>query len=372
MHSSLLQTDTAPTGSPAPHGRSRRFLLGLDRERLAAWAGELGEPAYRGGQMFRWIHARRARSFDEMTDLPLALRETLAAGATLARPRRIERRSAADGTTRWVLALADDAHIEAVHIPTSDRDTLCVSSQVGCRFACTFCATGTMGLARHLDGAEIVAQVMVLVEEHGLGETRPFNVVYMGMGEPLDNLDAVLDAFHVLTDPDGFGLSWQRLTVSTVGHVPGIRRLARESRRPRLAISLSGTSDAVRDRLVPANRKWPLAMLRKAVAEYPVRGREQITFEYVVLAGENDTDGDITRLAEIVRNLPVRVNLIPWNEHPDLQHTRPSDAGLEAFRDALRGRGVDVTIRFSRGRDIGAACGQLITSLSTAERSAAR
>ena len=200
----------------------------------------------------------------------------------------------------------------------------------------------------------------------------------MGMGEPLDNLDAVLEAFHVLTDEDGLGLSWRRVTISTVGLVPGIRRLARESRRPRLAVSLTATEDGQRSRLVPVNRKWPIAALCRAVAEFPVRSGERVTFEYVLLAGENDTPDDARRLAsqELVRwvledALPVRVNLLPWNEHPGPRHSRPTDSRVEEFRDTLRASGIDVTIRLSRGRDIGAACGQLAIPSPPAAGSAA-
>ncbi|MFQ5718219.1 MAG: 23S rRNA (adenine(2503)-C(2))-methyltransferase RlmN [Acidobacteriota bacterium] len=367
MPSTIVQQGLPIDPPPPASGGRRRRVVGMDAASLAAWMEALGEPPYRGRQIFRWLHARRARSFEEMTDLPAPLRATLAARATLDRPAGTARADSADGSTRWRLAFADGAQVEAVHIPDRDRVTLCVSSQVGCRFACTFCATGMMGLARHLHGTEIVSEIMCVLEKHQVEPGTPFNVVFMGMGEPLDNLDAVLHAFAVLTDPDGFGLSWRRVTVSTVGVISGIRRLAATSPRPRLAISISATDDATRSRLVPANRRWPLAALRQAVLDFPVRPREKVTFEYVLLAGENDTPDDARRLARLARGLPVRVNLIPWNEHPDLPHHRPDTAHVERFRDALRAAGIDVTIRFSRGRDVGAACGQMILSDRPAE-----
>jgi 23S rRNA (adenine2503-C2)-methyltransferase len=184
----------------------------------------------------------------------------------------------------------------------------------------------------------------------------------MGMGEPLDNLDAALTAFEILTDPAGFGLSWRRVTLSTVGHVAGIQRLAGLTHRPRLAISLNATTDAARSRLMPVNRKWPLAALRAALMEFPVRPGEKITFEYVLLAGENDSPDDARSLATLAADLPVRINLIPWNPHPGLPHARPDASSVEKMRDALLGRGVDVSIRYSKGQDVAAACGQLVTA----------
>ena len=346
--------------SPAHAGRAAHgpiSLAGMTRPRLAALFPEL--PNWRADQVFRWIHARRATSFSVMTDLPHALRTDLAARFTLEPPRVVDRRQAADGTTRWVLELEDGVEVEAVYISEPERTTLCLSSQAGCRLACTFCATATLGLIRSLEGREMAGQALALMRAHGMPPGAPFNVVFMGMGEPMDNLDAVLEAFDVLTDAEGLALSWRRVTLSTAGHVPGIVALGRRAPRPRLAVSLNATTDLLRDRLMPINRRWPLAALRGALADFPVRSGERVTLEYVLLAAENDSDEDATRLAAFTRGLPVRVNLIPWNEVDGLPHRRPPDAAVERFRDRLLARRVNVSIRFSRGREVAAACGQL-------------
>ena len=332
-------------------------LVGLTRARLSAVLP--GQPAWRADQVFHWIHGRRAASFAAMTDLPQALRSDLAGRFTLDLPRVVACRRAADGTARWVLALEDGVEVEAVCITEPGRTTLCLSSQAGCRLACTFCATATLGLIRSLEAREMVGQALALAREHDLPQGASFNVVFMGMGEPLDNSGAVLEAFDVLTDPDGPAISWRRVTLSTAGHVPGIVALGRRAPRPRLAVSLNATTDELRDRIMPINRRWPLAALRRALAGFPVRAGERVTLEYVLLGGENDTDTDAARLAAFARGLPVRVNLIPWNEVDGLPHRRPADTATERFRDRLRTRGVDVTIRFSRGREVAAACGQL-------------
>jgi 23S rRNA (adenine2503-C2)-methyltransferase len=336
-------------------------LLGLTRERLAALMEERGEPSYRGAQLFRWLHARRVTDFASMTDLPVDLRSDLASSFSIARPAVAGRRESADGAVKWSLRLSDGERTEAVYLPEAHGVTLCLSTQVGCAYGCTFCATAAMGLVRNLTAAEITGQALALADAHRLAPETAFNVVFMGMGEPLDNLDAVLEAFEILTDELGLGLSWRRVTVSTVGHVPGIRRLGACRRRPRLAISLNATDDEMRSRLMPVNRKWPLEQLREAVAAFPTRPGERITFEYVLLSGENDTAGDLERLAGLISSLPARVNLIPFNPHPGLFHTRPSDSQVERFRDDLLRRGIDVSVRLSKGRDVAAACGQLVT-----------
>ncbi len=343
-------------------------LLGTPRRQLALLLQQQGQPAYRGEQVFRWLHGRRAGTFADMTDLPVDLRRTLAARHDLARPRPAGRRESADGSCKWILELADGRRIESVFIPDGERVTFCLSSQVGCAFGCTFCATATMGLVRNLTAAEIVGQALVLADAHPMAPGRPFNVVFMGMGEPMDNLDAVLASFEILTDPAGFGLSWRRVTISTVGHVPGIQRLAGLQHRPRVAVSLNATEDRARARLMPVNRKWPLAALREALARFPVRPGERVTFEYVVLSGENDSPADARRLAALTQGLPVRVNLIPWNPHPGLPHARPEASRVERMRDALLQAGVDVSIRYSKGCDVAAACGQLVTTAPELER----
>ncbi|MFQ5767332.1 MAG: 23S rRNA (adenine(2503)-C(2))-methyltransferase RlmN, partial [Acidobacteriota bacterium] len=341
-------------------------LLGVGRSALAALLAATGEPEYRSDQLFRWIHRCRAAAFDAMTDLPFSLRSSLAHRFTLARPVVKARRDSRDGSVKWVLSLADGTEIESVYLRDGRRTTLCLSSQVGCRFGCTFCATATMGLVRQLSTGEIIAQAMVLAEAHHLRPENPFNVVFMGMGEPLDNMEAVMGAFGILTDADGFGLSWRRITLSTAGHLEGLLKLARLSHRPRLAVSLNASNDHDRSRLMPINRKWPLKRLRAVLARYPVRPGERITLEYVLLAGENDSPAQARDLAALAQDLPVRVNLIPWNRHESLPHGRPTDQMVERFRSTLFQLGIAVTVRSSRGRDVAGACGQLATSFHSA------
>jgi 23S rRNA (adenine2503-C2)-methyltransferase len=322
------------------------------------------QPDFRAAQLFRWIHARRAARFSEMSDLPAELRADLERRFSLDRLPVVHRAVSGDGSVKYGLELQDGAVVEAVFIPDGARRTLCLSSQVGCRFGCTFCATARMGLVRHLGAGEIVGQAMALIEPHELSHGSAFNVVFMGMGEPMDNLEAVLEAFEILTDPDGFGLSWRRVTVSTAGHVEGIARLAARPHRPRLAVSLNATQNEIRTRLMPITRKWPLEELKAALLAYPLRQGERLTFEYVLLTGENDSPADARRLAGLLHGLRARVNLIPWNPFDAPGHARPTLETVETFRDALLGRGCDATIRFSRGEDVMAACGQLATAPS--------
>ncbi len=353
-----------------PGSVMKRSLLGTSREVLSALLQERGEPAYRGEQVFRWVHQQRIRQFREMTNLPESLRQELDAGFTLDYPQVVDQAHAGDGACKWRLGLQDGLAIEAVYIPAGTRQTLCISSQVGCAFGCTFCATATMGRLRHLTAGEIVGQVFALCAGHELQDAaRAFNLVFMGMGEPLDNYDQVLAAFDILTDDAGAGISWRRITLSTVGHVDGIQRLARRTCRPRLAVSLNATTDNLRNRIMPINRKWPLAVLHQALTGYPVRAGEKITFEYVLMAGETDSAEDAGRLAAFLHGLPARLNLIPWNACSGLPHARPEDGQVEIFRDRLLDRGLDASIRFSRGGGAAAACGQLVTAPRSSARS---
>lgn len=318
-----------------------------------------GIPAFRGRQVFQWIHQRDVRTPADMTDLPATLRGSLAEGALISEPRVNHKQVSADGTTKVLLALGDERMIEAVFIPDTPNQTFCISTQVGCAMACGFCLTGKMGLVRHLDAAEIVGQVRVLARETGL-RGFPFNLVLMGMGEPLHNYDATMKALRILTDDQGLAVAPRRITLSTVGLVPAIRRLATEPVMPNLAISLHATTDEQRNALVPINRKYPLDELLDACRSFPLRRRGRITFEYVLLDQVNDTPDDARRLVRLLDGIPGKVNLLPLNEAEAITYRRPSDARVNAFAKILADCGVTVSVRKSRGRDIRAACGQLL------------
>lgn len=335
------------------------YLLDLPpsqwRESLAA----AGVESYRGDQIARWVFERGVFEFADMTDLPQRLRLELPQRFRIAPGDVDQRYTSVDASRRYLLSMAGGALVEAVYMPVGSRLTLCVSSQVGCRFACTFCQTGRLGLSRSLSPGEIVGQVLRLLAESESGRPR-FNIVFMGQGEPLDNVDSVVDATLSLQEPQGLGMSWRRITVSTVGLVPGIERLASMgAARPRIAVSLNATTDAVRSELMPVNRKYPIAALLDALRRIGWRHREAVTFEYVMLRGINDTRQDADRLARLLRGLPAKVNLIPWNPIEAMAFQRPSPGAVERFRRRARSGGLDVLVRYSRGADIGAACGQL-------------
>ena len=350
--------DSSP---PAPGEAEARQpdLAGLERPALEALVAGAGLPAYRGRQIFRWVHRRGATDFAAMTDLPLEVRGQLAERFRLETPRVAGREVSSDGTTKFLLALSDGRHIEAVFIPDTPAQTFCVSTQVGCAMRCVFCLTGKMGMVRNLTAGEIAGQVRVLARELGLRDT-PFNVVLMGMGEPLHNYDATMSALRILADGHGFALPARRVMLSTVGVLPALERLASESYMPNLAVSLHATTEELRDALVPVNRKYGLADLIEACRRFPVKRRARITFEYVLLAGVNDTAADARRLVRLLSGLRAKVNLIPLNAAAGIPFERPSDARVDAFAHVLAEKGVTVSVRKSRGRDIRAACGQLI------------
>ncbi len=326
---------------------------------MAETMASLGAPAFHGPQVFRWIHARGVTDFSGMTDLGQALRAQLTLAFQIGSPAVETRQVSSDGTTKFLLRLADGRHIEAVFIPDTPAQTFCISTQVGCAMRCGFCLTGQMGLTRHLTAGEIVGQVRVLARETGLLGTR-FNLVFMGMGEPLHNYDATMKAIRMLADPHGLAINPRRMTLSTVGLVPAIERLAAEPVMPNLAISLHATTDAQRDELVPVNRAHHLQDLIDACKRIPLKRRGRITFEYVLLDLVNDTPEDARRLVKLLNGLKAKVNLLPLNEAAGVPFRRPSDARVDAFAKILADRGVLVSVRKSRGRDIRAACGQLL------------
>jgi 23S rRNA (adenine2503-C2)-methyltransferase len=334
-------------------------LGGLDRAEIEAAVTELGVPAYHGRQIFHWLHRRGVTDFASMTDLGRALRTTLADTFAIDTPLVRARQVSSDGTSKFLLELHDHRLVEAVYIPDTPAQTFCISTQVGCAMACAFCLTGKMGLTRNLTAGEIAGQARVLAHATGLAE-QPFNIVLMGMGEPLHNYEATMKALRVLADEQGLGVHPRRVTLSTVGVLPGLARLAEEPMMPNLAISLHATTDAQRDALVPINRKYKLRELVEVCKRFPLRRRGRITFEYVLLAGVNDTPDDARRLVKLLSGMKAKVNLLPLNEAPGIPFSRPSDEDVDAFARALADKDVRVSVRKSRGRDIRAACGQLI------------
>jgi 23S rRNA (adenine2503-C2)-methyltransferase len=340
-------------------------LLELTPDELREAFRTDGLEAWRADQVAGWVFERRVREFDAMTDLSQQLRAALAARWSTRALTLDAVQRGADGTAKLALATRDGATIEAVVIPEKQRRTLCVSSQIGCSLDCSFCATGRLGLGRNLTSAEIVDQALVAAELLGAAGERLSHVVFMGMGEPLLNLRAVTQAIRVLSHPRAFGISPRRITVSTAGVVPRLEELA-ASLPVRLAISLHATTDAVRDELVPLNRRFPLAKLLEACARLPGR-RDPITFEYALIEGKNDSDADAERLARLLRGQKAKVNLIPLNVFPGLAYRCPPDARIDRFASLVSRLGVLATVRRSRGDDIYAACGQL-GRLSPGER----
>jgi 23S rRNA (adenine2503-C2)-methyltransferase len=337
----------------------RPNLYGMNREALADFLQRYAAPAFHADQIYRWLYARRRFDPTGWTDLSKELRERITAETVVDPGRLSARAEAEDGTVKYRVDCAGGDAVEAVCMEQAGRRTLCVSSQIGCALGCDFCLTGRMGLKRHLLAGEIVGQIALIVEDRDLTGSA-FNVVFMGMGEPLHNLDGLLAALELLVSAEGFALSRRRITVSTAGLVPGIERLAREPVRPRLAVSLNATTDEVRDRVMPVNRKHPIAELVRACRTYARTTGESPTFEYVLLAGVNDTEADLRRLAGLARSVPAKINLIPFNPVPGwLQYRPPGKRRVESIRDRLLEAGLRVSIRWSRGAEARAACGQL-------------
>jgi len=344
-------------------------LLGQSAEELRALMQSLGEPAYRGTQIYRALYAERRFDVANMSNLPLALRKRLARDSVIALPQIVRRYRSSDGTVRYVLALpaaegggegkaTKPATVEAVFMPEEHRQTICISTQAGCAVDCHFCLTATLGLIRNLSAGEIVGQVLIALEENHANLKPQTNVVLMGQGEPLLNYEPVMAALRILLDPNGMAITPKHTTLSTSGIIPGIERLGGEKVRPKLAISLNASSNEQRDKIMPINRKYPIEDLLAACARYPLRPWEHLTFEYVLLGGFNDAPEDARRVAKLLGNLRAKVNLIPWNPG-ELPYNKPDEARLEAFRGILEEKGVRALVRYSRGQDVMAACGQL-------------
>jgi len=333
-------------------------LLDLSPAEMEALAESLGAPRYRGRQLAGWVLARGVVDFEAMSDLPRDFRAALADSVHVGLPEVERRTPSQDGSQKLVLRYPDGARAQAVLMPDGDRLTLCVSTQVGCGFGCAFCFTGTMGLERNLSAGEIVAQVMVARRGLAPGE-RITHIVYMGMGEPLANYAATVKSLRLLTDPQGFGFSPRRITVSTVGLVSGIERLARENLKVNLAISLHATSNEIRGRIMPVNRGFAIEELLAACRRFPLPFRQRMTFEYVLLEGVNDSAEDARRLIRLLKGIRAKINLIPFNDWEGSGFARPPLPRILAFQAILLEQGITATIRWSKGEDIGAACGQL-------------
>lgn len=359
-------------------------LLGKTKDGLRDYFLSIGQPAYRSAQVYHALYVERKFTLAELTTLPLSLREKLAGDATITLPSVRQKYLSSDGSVRYLLGLdsQEPASVEAVYMPSERRQTVCISTQAGCAVDCQFCLTAQLGLIRNLSAGEIIAQVLLPLNELSRKHPKPArafdaseiheddnpsesgdevqtNVVLMGQGEPLLNFDNVMSALEILLDEDGVGLSPKRVTLSTSGIVPGIERLAKEAVRPKLAISLNASNDKQRDRLMPINRKYPLKLLMEACRNYPLRSWEHLTFEYVMLGGVNDSAEDARRVTKLLAPLKnKKVNLIPWNPG-ELPYQESTEEAIETFRGILADRDVPTFIRYSRGRDVMAACGQL-------------
>ncbi|HYT75811.1 MAG TPA: 23S rRNA (adenine(2503)-C(2))-methyltransferase RlmN [Vicinamibacterales bacterium] len=341
----------------------RHDLAEMELVELEQALGSMGHQRFHARQLYQWIHKRGVTDFAGMTDLARDLRSGLAAAFRISTPEVVRRETSTDGTTKFLLRFEDGQLIESVYIPDTPANTFCLSTQVGCAMRCGFCLTGKMGIIRNLTAGEIAGQVRVLTRELGMLQAR-FNIVLMGMGEPLHNYEAVMKALRMLADEHGLAVSPRRVTLSTVGVLPALERLATEPLMPNLAISLHATTEDQRDLLVPINRKYGLKELLDACRRFPIKRRGRITFEYVMLSDVNDTDDDARRLVRLLNGIRAKVNLLPLNEAAGIPYERPSDARVNRFARILADRGVVVSVRKSRGRDIRAACGQLITESS--------
>jgi 23S rRNA (adenine2503-C2)-methyltransferase len=337
-------------------------LIGQSVVQLNESLKEYQVPAYRARQLYHAIYARRNYQLDAITEFPKELRAALHQRFSILRTEIDRVFQSHDGTRRYLFQLADTKRVEAVWIPAVHRDTICVSTQVGCPLACQFCMTGVMGLRRDLSAGEIIAQIgLILNDRYGIGiqPERGVNLVFMGMGEPMLNYDHLMNAIRLLCDAEGMNISQRRITVSTAGIVPRIDDLGKEPIRPELAISLSATTDELRDRLMPINKRWPLKELLAACRRFPLRPRERVTFEYVMLDGVNDRDEDARRLPRLLRGIKAKVNLIPHNPAPELPFRASPPETILRFQDILKSHGLATFIRAPRGQDIDGACGQL-------------
>ena len=331
-------------------------LFGLDRDALAAALA--GQPAYRARQVYAWLYGKRVGSIESMTDLPKDVRERLAATHSVRWPEVAERTESTDGTIKYLFRLDDGATIESVYIPEETRRTICISTQAGCPLKCAFCLTGIAGYKRNLQPWEILGQVAHVMEDAS-AQDLGWNIVIMGMGEPLLNYDATVASLRILMDPEGFAVSPRKLTLSTVGILPALEKLMTEPVRPNLAISLHASNKALRRELMPIEEKYAMEDVIAAAQRYPIPSGGVVTYEYVVLGGVNDTMAHARQLGKLLANTRSKVNLIPLNAAPEIPFAPPTKAAVDAFAKVLDDYGVMVSVRRPRGQDILAACGQL-------------
>jgi 23S rRNA (adenine2503-C2)-methyltransferase len=333
-----------------------KSFFDYERPELAA----IFDPPFRATQIYKSVYQHWIDDFESMTDLPKPLRASLVEEWRVQLPAVHRRFDSIDGTRRYLVSLDDGEFAETVFIPEERRSTICISSQVGCALACSFCLTGQLGLARHLTAGEVVAQVLVAQRDSLPVDLRDsFNIVLMGMGEPLHNYDNVMKAIRILHDEHGLNMSMSRITLSTSGLLPEIERLAAEPQIPNLAISLTGATNEKRNRLMPINRRYPLEQLLEAVRRFPLKHRQRVTFEYVLLRDVTDAPEDALHLVKLLKGIRAKVNLIPLNEAEELSYRRPSDAAVERFQRVLIENNISAFVRKNRGNDISAACGQL-------------
>jgi 23S rRNA (adenine2503-C2)-methyltransferase len=345
-------------------------LAGMELGDLETFVESLGHKRFHAKQIYRWIWRRGVTDFAQMTDLGQELRAALADNATVSLPAIVQRDISVDGTQKFVLQLPDGKQIEAVFIPDTPAQTFCVSTQVGCAMGCAFCLTGKMGLVRNLSAAEITAQVRLLAQSLNLLD-KSFNIVLMGMGEPLHNYDATMKALRMLNEKEGLALHPKRVTLSTVGLVPMMDKLAGEELMPNLAVSLHASNEDTRAAIVPSNKKYSMQDVLDACRRFPLAKRRRIMFEYVMLAGVNDSPQDARKLVKVLDGVKAKVNLLPLNAASGIPFERPADDVINAFAKILADKGLNVSVRKSRGRDIRAACGQLIVEGQGTRKTAA-
>jgi 23S rRNA (adenine2503-C2)-methyltransferase len=333
-------------------------LVGANLEEIEAALSGMGEPRYRARQIYAGIYRRLYRSWDQFTDLGKKLREKLAEQFVIEYPPVRQVFVSKDGTRRYLVEVEPGRKIESVFIPEERRDTLCISTQAGCAVGCVFCVTGRLPMQRNLSPGEIIGQILSLQADRG-SDAKRLNIVIMGMGEPLNNYDSVMRALRLMTDTEGMSISSRRVTLSTSGIVPGIRRLAEEPVIPNLAISLNATTDKVRDWLMPINKKWNITALLDACRSFPLAHRSHITFEYILIQDVNDSPEDAVRLVGLLRGLKKKINLIPLNADPWIPLKTPSEDRVLAFQKILKEHHITANIRRPRGEDVSAACGML-------------